>query len=136
MRKWILLRPISIVAVAMVVFFSSTSAFVEAAMIETGESLARQAAQLDRQKLQHLLERSDVRNQLAAWGVQPEEARAVVDSLTDAEIRAMAGNMETLPAGGSAVGVIVGATLVVFLVLLITDILGYTNVFPFVKNGL
>jgi hypothetical protein len=135
MRKWILLKPISILVVAMVVFFSSTSAFVQAAMIGTDESLARQSAQLDRQKLQRLLERSDVRNQLAAWGVQPEEARAVVDNLTDAEIREMAGNMEALPAGGNAVGVIVGAALVVFLVLLITDILGYTNVFPFVKNG-
>jgi hypothetical protein len=133
MRKWILLRPISILVIATVVFFSSTSAFVQAAMIGTGESLARQAAQMDRQKLQHLLERSDVRNQLAAWGVQPEEAQAVIDNLTDAEIRTMAGNMESLPAGGNAVGVIVGAALVVFLVLLITDILGYTNVFPFVK---
>lgn len=133
MRKWILLRPISILVIATVVFFSSTSAFVQAAMIGTGESLARQAAQMDRQKLQHLLERSDVRNQLAAWGVQPEEAQSVIDNLTDAEIRTMAGNMESLPAGGNAVGVIVGAALVVFLVLLITDILGYTNVFPFVK---
>lgn len=133
MRKWILLRPISILVIATVVFFSSTSAFVQAAMIGTGESLARQAAQMDRQKLAYLLERSDVRNQLAAWGVQPEEAQAVIDNLTDAEIRAMAGNMENLPAGGNAVGVIVGAALVVFLVLLITDILGYTNVFPFVE---
>jgi hypothetical protein len=133
MRKWILLRPISILVIATVVFFSSTSAFVQAAMIGTGESLVRQAAQMDRQKLQHLLERSDVRNQLAAWGVQPEEAQAVIDNLTDAEIRTMAGNMENLPAGGNAVGVIVGAALVVFLVLLITDILGYTNVFPFVE---
>lgn len=133
MRKWILLRPISILVIATVVFFSSTSAFVQAAMIGTGESLARQAAQMDRQKLAYLLERSDVRNQLAAWGVQPEEAQAVIDNLTDAEIRAMAGNMESLPAGGNAVGVIVGAALVVFLVLLITDILGYTNVFPFVE---
>ena len=73
MRKWVLWRPISIVAVAMVVFFSSSSPFVEAAMIGTGESLARQAVQLDRQKLQHLLERSDVRNQLAAWAYNPKK---------------------------------------------------------------
>ncbi len=42
--------------------------------------------------------------------------------------------MGGLPAGGSAVGAIVGAGLVIFIVLLITDILGYTNVFTFVRR--
>ena len=46
----------------------------------------------------------------------------------------MADQIERLPAGGSAIGVIIGAALIVFLVLLATDILGYTDVFPFVKK--
>jgi hypothetical protein len=46
----------------------------------------------------------------------------------------VAEQLERLPAGGSAVGVIIGAALIVFLVLLATDILGYTDVFPFVKK--
>jgi len=41
--------------------------------------------------------------------------------------------VEHLPAGGNAIGVIVGAAVLVFIVLLITDILGYTDVFPFVN---
>ena len=54
--------------------------------------------------------------------------------MTDAEAIAMADKIEGLRAGGNAIGVIVGAALVVFLVLLATDILGYTNVFPFVSS--
>jgi len=132
MRQWVMLKPISILVV-LVVFLTGSSTLVRASMIGTADSLSANSAELNRLKLQRLIERTEVRNQLSAWGVQPAEARAVVDNLTDAEVREIAGNMENLPAGGDAVGVIVGAALVVFLVLLITDILGYTNVFPFTK---
>jgi UPF0716 family protein affecting phage T7 exclusion len=43
-------------------------------------------------------------------------------------------HIESMPAGGNAVGIIVGAILLVFIILLITDLLGLTNVFPFVKK--
>ena len=47
----------------------------------------------------------------------------------------MADAIESLPAGGSsALGIVIGAILIVFIILLITDILGYTNVFPFTKK--
>jgi hypothetical protein len=42
--------------------------------------------------------------------------------------------MDKLPAGGDGLGILVGAALIVFLVLLFTDIAGYTDVFPFVKH--
>jgi len=42
--------------------------------------------------------------------------------------------MDHLPAGGDALGVIVGAGLLIFIILLITDILGLTDVFSFVKS--
>jgi hypothetical protein len=57
-----------------------------------------------------------------------------VDSLSDAEVIALADQIEKHPAGGNAVGVIVGAALFIFIVLLITDILGLTDIFPFVKK--
>jgi hypothetical protein len=57
-----------------------------------------------------------------------------VESLSDAEAVDVASRIDQLTAGGSAVGVIVGAILLVFLVLLITDLLGLTDVFPFVKK--
>jgi hypothetical protein len=49
-------------------------------------------------------------------------------------VREIAGRLDQLPAGQSAVGAVVGAILIIFLVLLITDLLGLTNVFPFVRR--
>jgi hypothetical protein len=46
----------------------------------------------------------------------------------------LAQKLDQLPAGGDGLGVVIGAALVVFIVLLITDILGYTDVFTFVKK--
>ena len=81
------------------------------------------------------LNRSEVHKQLKAWGVNPEEAKARVDSLTDQEIAEIAARIDQLPAGGSGLGAIVGAAVLIFLVLLITDILGFTDVFSFVKKA-
>jgi hypothetical protein len=39
--------------------------------------------------------------------------------------------MDALPAGGDALGV----ALIVFLVLLFTDIMGYTKIFPFTRSS-
>jgi hypothetical protein len=80
-----------------------------------------------------LLERNDVRAQLAALGVSPADATARVAALTDEEAARLASRIDRLPAGGDGVGAIVGAALLIFLVLLITDILGLTKVFPFTK---
>jgi hypothetical protein len=85
---------------------------------------------LERERIAALLERADVRAQLEAHGVSPDEAKTRVAALTDAETAALADGIDELPAGG--VGII-GAILIVFLVLLLTDILGYTKVFPFTK---
>ena len=87
-------------------------------------------AALDHQRIASLLERADVQEQLRARGVDPAEAGARAAALTDAEAAQIVSNMDQLPAGG--VGII-GAILIVFLVLLLTDILGYTKVFPFTK---
>jgi len=84
----------------------------------------------DRERIAAVLEREDVRAQLAARGVSPEQAQARVAALSDAEAADLAARIDELPAGG--VGII-GAALIVFLVLLLTDILGYTKIFPFTR---
>jgi hypothetical protein len=88
------------------------------------------AAGSDRARIAAMLEREDVREQLAARGVSLEQARARVEALTDTEAAELAGAVDALPAGGVD---ILGVALVVFLVLLLTDILGYTKIFPFTK---
>lgn len=105
-----------------------------AGMIGTETVLDATRSQEARDYLNRTLAREDVRASLVAQGIDPLEAKARVESLSDAEAVSLADQIEELPAGGSALGIIVGAILIVFIVLLITDILGYTDVFPFVKK--
>ena len=79
------------------------------------------------------LNRTDVRAQLESMGVNPGDAKARVASLTDDEASQLAAKIDNLPAGGDGFGALIGALLIVFIVLLITDILGVTKVFPFTK---
>ena len=78
-----------------------------------------------------VLERADVRAQLQSLGVKPEDVSARLAALSDAEIAQVANQLEQLPAGGMS---ILGAAVLVFLVLLFTDIMGWTKIFPFTKS--
>ena len=105
-----------------------------AAMISSEDTFYQIKVQDARDHLKTLISRNDVTKLLIAQGIDPDEAIARIESLSDPEVKAIADRIEQLPAGGNAVGAIIGAALIVFLVLLITDILGYTDVFPFVKS--
>lgn len=96
---------------------------LQAAMVTTDSAL-------ERERIAALLDRAQIRAQLASYGVSPAEVKARVAALTDAEAAEIAARIDQLPAGGVS---ILGAALVVFLVLLLTDILGYTKVFPFTR---
>jgi hypothetical protein len=105
-----------------------------AAMVTTDATIFDNKAEEARDYLQILFSRNDIRKSLISKGIDPDEAKIRVESLSDSEAIAMADQIEQLPAGGGAIGVIIGAALIVFLVLLVTDILGYTDVFPFVNK--
>ncbi len=97
----------------------------EAARIEAG--VAEVAAA--RSHLQALLAREEVQAGLARHGVSTDAALARVAALSDAEALELSQQMDSLPAGGGVLGVIV----FLFLVLLVTDILGFTKIFPFTR---
>ena len=101
-----------------------------AGMIGTEAMVNAVQVQQDRERLRDVFNRDDVQAQLIARGVDPAQVQARVDSLTDQEVLALNGKLDQLPAGGDALELLV----LVFIVLLITDILGFTNIFPFVKH--
>ncbi|MEE4600491.1 MAG: PA2779 family protein [Desulfobacteraceae bacterium] len=105
-----------------------------AAMVPTEATIYKINAQDARDHLKTLISRNDIKNALISQGIDPMEAKARVDSLSDSEVIEVADKIEQLPAGGGAFGAVIAASVIVFLVLLITDILGYTDVFPFVKS--
>jgi len=106
----------------------------QSAMVGTAQVIQQEDQGSDRDRLNSLFDRKEVRTQLEAWGVDPEIAKVRLDALTDQEVTEIAGRLDRMPAGGDALGAILGAALIVFFVLLITDILGFTNIFPFVSH--
>jgi hypothetical protein len=102
----------------------------QAGMIGT-EQAATSAA---RARIAGLLERADLQAKLAAYGVKASDVKARVAAMSDDEVAQLSAQIGNAPAGGDAAGALIGAAVLVFLVLLITDILGYTHVFPFTKN--
>ena len=100
-----------------------------------GLSLPVQAGMLpadaDRVQIFGWLDREEVSTQLQAYGVTPAELKARVAAMTDDEAAQLAAEIDSLPAGGAD---ILGVALAVFVILLITDILGFTKIFPFTRS--
>lgn len=102
----------------------------QAGMISTQAVVQQEQLELQRNELKQFMAKDGIREQLVAWGVDPEAAQARVDSLSAEEVAQMSSRMQELPAGGD----VLGAAVFIFLVLLVTDILGFTNIFPFVRS--
>jgi hypothetical protein len=103
---------------------------VNAAIISTEQVVSAAAAEQNRAKIAASFERADVQAELQKMGINTEDARARVAALTDAETATIAGKIDSLPAGGDILGTLV----FIFVLLLVTDILGLTKVFPFTKS--
>ncbi len=106
----------------------------QAKMVTTDQVLEHADPGSDRERVESFLLREGVQRQLVLLGINPEEAASRVASLSNGEIQQIAGRLDELPAGEGGVGVVVGAILIIFLVLLITDLMGLTDVYPFVNN--
>ena len=131
-------RMLRTMAVGLLVPFSTVTLAMPAvqatAVISTDEAIAQTRAAAssgERERVQAFLVREDVAQQLARLGVDAAAAQARVDALTDAEVAQLDQQIEQLPAGGSSV---IGALVFIFVLLLITDILGFTKVFPFTRS--
>lgn len=105
-----------------------------AAMIGTDSALDPDRSQLTRDRLNHLLAREDIQAALISRGIDPQEAKARIDSLTDAEADRIAEMMDQLPAGSGFFETFLIVVFLIFVILLFTDIYGYTDVFPFVTT--
>jgi hypothetical protein len=87
-----------------------------------------------RVRIHEAVDRPEIAGELARLGVSPEEAHRRIDALSDAELASIGARLDELPAGRGAVGIVVGAILIVFFVLLFTDLIGATDVFPWVRK--
>jgi hypothetical protein len=111
--------------------FAGLTQSAQAGMIGTEQVQTVANAQQSRAVVEAALNRPDVMSQLEEMGVNKADAQARVAAMTDEEAATMAAKINSLPAGGDG---IVGALIFIFIVLLITDILGLTKVFPFTRS--
>ena len=130
-RKLQQLLAMPLIAVFMLSTFMMSTA--QAKMIGTDQVIQEEAVQADRAKVKAFMQRDDVRAEMESLGVDPDEAMSRVQTMSDQEVRRVAGHIDQMPAGEGAIGAVVGAAVFVFVVLLLTDILCLTDVFDFTR---
>ena len=102
---------------------------VNAAIVPTQEA-AGPAASAERDRVLDFLARDEVRNAIEAQGVDPQAAVERVKAMSDEEVQQLAGRIDQMPAGGNVLGIL----FTIFIILLVTDILGFTKIFPFTRS--
>lgn len=112
----------------------SLASFVQpasAAMIGTDQVMAAHTASQNQAKIADALSRPEVASELERFGVSQADAEARVAALTDAEAAALASRIDSLPAGGDGLAVLGG----IVLILIVTDLIGVTDIFPFINKA-
>lgn len=105
------------------VFMTGISQPANAGMLGTQSLLPHSLSQQDQQQA-----RQQIENQLIELGVEADMAKARIASLSDQQVADITNRLNDLPAGADAGGVI----LTVFIVFVITDVIGATDIFPFI----
>jgi hypothetical protein len=126
-------KPVSVVMTILLLLLAVPYQSAFAAMIGTETLIDMARGQEARDYLNRMMIREDVQTAFTSYGITPLEAKARLDTLSDAEIMRLYNQMEQLPAGGSSLGTAFIAVGVIFVILFITDLLGYTDVFSFTR---
>ena len=105
-----------------------------AALVPTDTVIDAMTAAKDRQTVLNFLTREDVGKQFESLGVSADEAKARVAAMSDDELHKMAGRIDQLPAGQDGLGLAILILVLLFVVLVITDLAGVTDVFPFIHS--
>ncbi len=128
-----IMKPVACLLALVFCYFNVLWTPAQAALVNTAQVVQETTDDQTRARLRTLLARADVKAQLETWGVDPQEAQARVDTLTAEELETLSARMDELPAGGSGLAVVAVVLLVAFLIILLTDIMGLTNIFTFTR---
>lgn len=117
-----------------VAYVSMPAGAARAVMIGTDAAIAPAAQPDARARVESFIAREDVARQLVELGIEPGEAMARLAALSEQDVERIGAQLEMMPAGEGAIGAVVGAAVLIFFVLLVTDLLGLTDVYPFVRK--
>ena len=102
----------------------------QASVVTTEEAISVEASAADRERVTGFLSRADVRTALEQQGISADAAAERVRAMSDVEVAQLADRVDQAPAGGNVLGIL----FTVFVILLVTDILGFTKIFPFTRS--
>lgn len=111
------------------ILFLSIQPTVNAAIMSTSDLVADQQSTIDRDYLLKSLDREEVQLALVSQGVDIKMAKLRVASMTDGEVAQLNAKMDEMPAASG----ILGTVFFILIVLLVTDLLGVTDVYPFIN---
>jgi hypothetical protein len=120
-------KSVSLLMTLLLLLITAPVHSVLAAMVGTEAILVNKDTQNARDRLRSFLDREDVQSQLTARGIDPAEAQARVDSLSDTEVMQITDKIDQLPAGGSFWGTVLYLAIIAFIVLVVLELLGYTD---------
>jgi len=128
-------KPIGILAVILLLLMSTLNQLAAAAMVGTEKLLISDRNQETRNYLQEMMSRKQIQEALVARGIDLQEAKIRIDSLTDSEIEQILEKINDLPAGGidaAFVLIIVGVIVVLFIIVEYTSAV---PMFPWLHPG-
>ncbi len=124
-------RPIACATIAAFATMAAPLPVAQAALVDTNTVVTQAQAGDARARIDEFFARNDVQSQMESMGVSPAEAHARVANLSDSEVADMANRIDSMPAGQG----IIGLAVLVFVILVLTDILGFTHIFGFTNKG-
>lgn len=95
-------------------------------LVSTEQLVAQATVDSKKIEIMSLLEREEIRTQLVGLGVDINDAQSRINSMTEVELNQMYAGLDTLPAGGDGLGIV----LTLLLIFLILDLAGVTDIFP------
>ena len=124
------LKPTSIFLAILFLLVPAYYQSVSAAMIGTETMLTPDRNQITRDYLHDLMSREDAKKMLAARGINPPEAKARIDSLSDDELEMISQKINDLPTGGDATGFILIVGAVIIIVIILVEYFSEVKMFP------
>lgn len=113
----------------LMVVVSTLSTTAQAAMIPTQDLVTSESRESTRAQVLAILDQEEARDAMLTLGVDPADVEQRVGEMSTEELQAFNAQVEDMQAGGSVVGFVV----LVFVVLIVLDLLGTTNIFPAIK---
>lgn len=126
---------IAVLLISAFLSLSIQAAPAEFKMLPTMNVVEEVTSLQSREELAEFIKTEKVQHELIRLGVEPKEALSRIASLSNSEVKSLSVQIKKAQAGGDfGVGSVLGIAVFIFIVLLITDILGLTKVFSFTRS--